>query len=125
MPTKTDILEKSTKHHGSQKRPNRLEVSLSDEEWNKLEALARSAGEKTVPKFARKLLLGGGTVLAAVSLEERENIRQLHKIGTNLWQLRKDLKNYGIDENTAKDLEKFRTEFAKVLLHFREKIEKK
>lgn len=125
MATKTDIQEKTTKHHGSSKRPNRLEVSLSDEEWNKLEVLTREAGEKTVPKFARKLLLGGGTVVAAVSPEDRKEIAQLSKIGANLWQLRKDLNNYGVDDKMAKDLEAFRTEFAKVLLHFREKVDKK
>lgn len=125
MGEKIDIQQKVSKHHGSARRPHRIDVSFSDSEWEIMTDLAKKAGEKRVPTFARKLLLGGGKVIAAVTPEDRKEIAQLSKIGSNLWQLRKDLNNYGMDEKMAKDLEAFQTIFAKVLLHFREKIEKK
>ena len=124
MAKENDILQKASKHHGSAKRPHRLEVSFSDGEWDTLAALAKKAGEKKVPAFARKLILGGGVIEARVTPEDRKDIAQLGKIGGNLWQLRKDLNNYGIDEKLSDDLEKFHAEFAKILSYFRAKIEK-
>ena len=59
-----------SRHHGSAKRPYRLEVSFSEEEWTALVALADKAGEKKIPAFARKLLLGGGTVVATGTPEQ-------------------------------------------------------
>lgn len=125
MANKNDILEKASKHHGSAKRPHRLEVSFSDGEWDTLAALAKKAGEKKVPAFARKLLLGGGTVVAAITQEDRKEIAQLSKIGSNLWQLRKDLNNHGVDNYLTKDLERFHDEMQNVLLYFREKVNRK
>ena len=114
-----------SKHHGSAKRPHRLEVSFTDGEWDALTVLARKAGEKKIPAFARKLLLGGGTVVAAVTPEDRKDIGQLSKIGSNIWQLRKDLNNYGIDEKLSEDLEQFHAEFTNILSYFRAKIDKR
>lgn len=125
MANEKDIQQKASKHHGSARRPHRIEVTFSDTEWENMTALTKKAGEKRVPTFARKLLLGGGTVIAAVTPEDRKEIAQLSKIGSNLWQLRKDLNNYGMDEKMSKDLDAFQRIFAKVLLHYREKIEKK
>ena len=87
--------------------------------------MARKAGEeKRVSSFARKLILGGGVIEARVTPEDRRDIAQLGKIGGNLWQLCKDLNNYGIDEKLSDDLEMFHAEFAKVLAYYRAKIEK-
>ena len=112
-----------SRHHGSAKRPYRLEVSFSEEEWTALVALADKAGEKKIPAFARKLLLGGGTVVARVTQEDRKDIGQLGKIGGNLWQLRKGLKNFGVDGKLISDLDNFYNEFAKILTYFRAKID--
>ena len=113
-----------SRHHGSAKRPYRLEVSFSEEEWTALAVLADKAGEKKIPAFARKLLLtGGGTVVARVTQEDRKDIGQLGKIGGNLWQLRKDLKNFGVDGKLLSDLDNFYNEFAKILTYFRAKID--
>jgi len=123
MKEQTDI--KVSKHHGSAKRPNRLELTFSDEEMKKVKAMARKAGEeKRVPSFARKLILGGGVIEARVTPEDRRDIAQLGKIGGNLWQLRKDLNNFGIDEKLSDDLEMFHAEFANILAYYRAKIEK-
>lgn len=123
MKEQTDI--KANKHHGSAKRPNRLELSFSDEEMKMVEAMARKAGEeKRVSAFARKLILGGGVIEARVTPEDRKYIAQLGDIVGNLWQLRKDLNNYGIEEKLSDDLEMFHAEFAKILSCFRAKIEK-
>lgn len=123
MKEKTDI--QVSKHHGSAKRPNRLEISFSDEEMKKVKAMAKKAGDESrVSSFVRKLVLGGGVIEARVTPEDRKDIAQLGKIGGNLWQLRKDLNNFGIDEKLSEDLEKFHAEFAKILSYFREKIEK-
>ena len=114
-----------SRHHGSAKRPYRLEISFSDEEMKKVMAMAKKAGdENRVPSFIRKLVLGGGVIEARVTPEDRKDIAQLGKIGGNLWQLRKDLNNFGIDEKLSEDLEKFHAEFAKILSYFRAKIEK-
>ena len=111
-----------SRHHGSAKRPYRLEVSFSEEEWTALAALANNVGEKKIPAFARKLLLGGGTVVARITPEDRKDIGQLGKIGGNLWQLRKDLNNFGADGKLLSDLDTFYNEFAKILTYFRTKI---
>lgn len=52
-----------------------------------------------------------------------DNIGQLGKIGGNLWQLRKDLKNFGVDGKLISDLDNFYNEFAKILTYFRAKID--
>ena len=115
----------TTKHHGSARRPNRLELSFSDSEWQTLESLAASAGEDKLSVFCRKLILGGGVIAAAVSAEDRRDIAQLSKVGSNLWELRKDLRNFGFDET---NLQKFRTIYAemlKIIEYFRAKIKTK
>lgn len=117
--------KKITKHHGSAKRPHRMEVTFSDEEWTKLTELAATSGEKSLSKFARKAIVNVGVVASAVTAEDRREIGKLSKIGTNLWQLRKQLHNAGIDENTLKDLRMFYDDFAKIIRYYRAKIDKK
>ena len=113
-----------TRRHGSEKRPHRLEITFSDTEWKTVNALAKKADQDKLPAFVRKLILGGGILEAAVSAQDRRDICHLSRIATNLWQLRKDLLNYGVDEQLSKDLETFRGEFANILMYYRSKIEK-
>lgn len=124
MTNEKDKQTKKTKHHGSQKRPNRLEITFSDGEWNIVLSQADEAGYAKPTEFARKLLLGGGTIQAVVTPEDRKNIGQLSKIGTNLWQLRKDLNYYGLDKKFLEDLNTFHANFKKVILFYRAKIDK-
>lgn len=115
--------EKTTRH-GSLKRPHRLEVTFSDREWQAVQALASKAGTDKIAAVVRNLVLCKGTVIAAITAEDRRNIAQLSKIGTNLWQLRKELLNWGVDDSFLRDLETFRAEFQNIISSFREKIEK-
>lgn len=116
---------KNTKHHGSAKRPHRMEVTFSEQEWEKLTGLAAVSGEKSLSKFARKAILNSGVVEAAVTAEDRREIGKLGKIGANLWSLRKQLLNAGMDEITLKDFQMFYEEFAKIIRYYRAKIDKK
>ena len=116
--------EKKTGRHGSNKRPHRTEVYFTDEEWEKVNSLMAAAGEKSLPVFLRELALHKGTVVAALSADERKSIADLGKIGTNIWQIRKDLINYGLDEKAASDIEAMYDEFAKIKEHFKAKLQK-
>ncbi len=118
MKTKT----KQTRHHGSSKRPNRLEISLNDDEMKTVVELATKAGMTKIPTFARKLLLGGGVIPAPITPDDRKDINQLSKIGSNLWRLRKDLEDFGVDPELLRDLELFKIKFKKILDYYIEKI---
>ena len=114
--------EKKTGRHGSAKRPNRIEVILTDEENSRLEELSTAAGVKPT-QLVRKLIMGG-TVKAALTAEERKLITDLSKMGTNIWQIRKDLINYGLDEKAVSDIESMYDEFAQIKEHFKTKVQK-
>ena len=113
---------KTSKHHGSGKRPNRIEVILTDEENSRLEELSAAAGVKPT-QLVRKLIMGG-TVKAALTAEERKLITDLGKMGTNIWQIRKDLINYGLDEKALSDIDAMYDEFAAIKEHFKAKLQK-
>ena len=115
--------QKTSRHHGSGKRPNRIEVILTDEENSRLEELSAAAGVKPT-QLVRKLIMGGGTVKAALTAEERKLITDLGKMGTNIWQIRKDLINYGLDEKAVSDIEAMYDEFAEIKEHFKAKLQK-
>lgn len=110
--------EKKTGRHGSGKRPNRTEVYFTNEEWEKVKSLMAAAGEKSLPVFLRELALHEGTVVAALTVGEKKSITDLGKIGTNIWQIRKDLINYGLDEKAVADIEAMYVEFAKIKEYF-------
>lgn len=116
---------KKTKHHGSAKRPHRMEVTFSEKEWERLTELAAVSGEKSLSKFARKTILNGGVVEGPVTAEDRKEIGKLSRIGSNLWHVRKQLHNAGMDENTLKDFQMFYDEFAKIIRYYRAKIDRK
>ena len=116
---------KITKHHGSAKRPHRIEVTFSEQEWEKLTELSAVSGEKSLSKFARKVILNCGIVEGPVTAEDRKEIGKLSRIGANLWQVRKQLHNAGMDENTLKDFQLFYEEFAEIIKYYRVKIDKK
>lgn len=113
---------KTSKHHGSGKRPNRIEVILTDEEKSRLEELSTSAGKKPT-EYVRELILSG-KVDAALTAEERKLITDLGRMGTNIWQIRKDLINYGLDENAVTDIEAMYDEFAIIKEYFKAKLQK-
>jgi len=113
-----------TKHHGSLRRPNRLELSFTDAEFRTLSDLADEAGAKKLAAFARKLILGGSVIEAAVTADDRRDISQLSKIGSNLWELRKRLIMQGLDNHFVADLDSFYKEFAAILKYYRTKLEK-
>lgn len=121
--TMKEIDQKTSRHHGSGTRPNRIEVILTDEENSRLEALSAAAGVKPT-QLIRKLIMGSGTVKAALTAEERKLITDLSKMGTNIWQIRKDLINYGLDENALSDIDAMYDEFAKIKEHFKAKLQK-
>ena len=112
----------TSRHHGSGKRPNRIEVILTDEEKSRLEELSTAAGKKPT-EYVRELILNG-KVDAALTAEERKLITDLSKMGTNIWQIRKDLINYGLDEKAVSDIEAMYDEFAKIKEHFKAKLQK-
>ena len=115
---------KETRHHGSKKRPHRMEVTFSDEEWKILQKKAKESGEKTISNFARTCVLNNG-ITAIISDQERSEIAQLSKIGNNLWELRKQLYNAGIDGQILHDLELFRQKFTKVIEYYKVKLDSK
>lgn len=117
--------KKNTKHHGSAKRPHRMEVTFSEKEWERLTDLAAVSGEKSLSKFARKTILNGGVVEGPVTAEDRKEIGKLSRIGSNLWHVRRQLHNAGMDENTLKDFQMFYDEFAKIIRYYRAKIDRK
>lgn len=113
----------TTKHHGSGKRPNRLELTLTDDEKSRLDELSEAAGMKP-SQFLQKLIMTGGKVNAALTAEERKSITALSKIGTNIWEIRKEMINYGMDETTVSDIEVMYDDFAKIKEHFKSKVQK-
>lgn len=115
--------EKKAGRHGSKKRPYRIEVILTDEEKSRLDELSVAANEKPA-KYIRKLIMGGGTVKAALTAEERKSITDLRKIGTNIWEIRKNLINYGLDEKSIADIKAMYDEFAKIKDFYKEKLQK-
>ena len=102
-----------------------MEVTFSEQEWEKLTELSAVSGEKSLSKFARKAILNSGVVQAAVTAEDRREIGKLSRIGANLWNIRKQLHNAGMDENTLKDFQMFYEEFAEIIKYYRAKIDKK
>lgn len=116
--------EKKTGRHGSALRPNRTEVYFTNEEWEKVNSLMAAAGEKSLPVFLRELAINEGTVVAALTADERKLITDLSKMGTNIWQIRKDLINYGLDEKALSDIEAMYDEFAQIKEHFKAKLQK-
>ncbi len=119
-------IEKKTGRHGSDKRPHRTDVYYTDEEWQKLNDMAAAAGvdSRHLATFVRELALKG-KVKAILSAEDRRDINKLNNIGTNLWEVRKKLIDLNIDDELAKDLAKFKTEFAEILKYFKDKKDKK
>ena len=125
---------KTSKHHGSGKRPNRIEVILNDEENSRLEELSAAAGVKPT-QLVRKLIMGGGTVKAALTAEERKLITDLGKMGTNIWKTRNTLIALINEEEgnkqripdlqkTIDELKTLYEEFADIKEHFKEKLQK-
>ncbi len=114
---------KTSRHHGSSKRPNRFEVILTDEENSRLEELSTAAGMKPT-QLVRKLIMGGGKVNAALTVEERKLITDLGKMGTNIWQIRKDLMKHGTDSQLLKDLETIYEDFSEMKEYFKKMIKK-
>ena len=112
------------KRHGSKKRPNRLELSFSDEEWERVQSLAAEAGVEKVTDFLRELLVQDGIVTAALKPEERKTITDLGKVGTNIWEVRKKLIDIGVDEKTTAELKAMYDEFSKIRDYFKEKIKR-
>ena len=98
-----------------------MEVTFSDKEWKILQKKAKDSGEKTISNYARICLLNNNIIIE-ISDEERSEIAQLSKIGSNLWELRKQLYNAGIDGQILRDLELFRQKFAKVIEYYKAKI---
>ncbi len=121
-----DIQLQASKRHGSDLRPRRVEISFTEHEYERISALAKQAGAKSVAKFARKFLLKGRKINVPLSETDRKNIDNLHKIGINLWQIRKDIMNYGIDDKVIDDLAQIKSDFYnEILPYFRSKKEKK
>jgi hypothetical protein len=115
-----------SRHHGSASRPKRLELSFSEDESKEVEALARKAGEgKHISSFVRKCVLGGGVVEAGITPTDRKDIAQLGKLGSNLWQLRKDLNRFGVDYTFTRDLESFYKELQTIVAYYKDKLQGK
>lgn len=125
MNDEKNIQPQVTKRHGSKPRPNRIEVILSDQEYEHVSALAERAGEKTVANFIREFIMKGGKITAALSKKEIQEIDKLNNIGTNLWEVRKQILNSGFDDKTAQDLYAFKQEFTEILAYYKSKKKKK
>lgn len=120
-----DLQLQAGKRHGSELRPRRVEISFTEDEYEQISALAEQAGDKSVAKFIRKYILKRRKLKARLSDSDKKEIENLHKIGTNIWQIRKDLINYGIDDKVIDDLEKMKKEFYELILpYYRDKKEK-
>jgi len=115
---------KTKKRHGSAKRPNRIEIPFSDEEFARVNELTAAAGYRKPTDFLRDLLLGEGIVKAVLTVEERKSITDLSKIGTNIWQIRKILFNNGLNEKAISDIETMYEEFAEIKNYFKAKLQK-
>lgn len=102
-----------------------MEVTFSEKEWERLTELAAVSGEKSLSKFARKAILNSSVVEAKVTADDRREIGKLSNIGVNLWNVRKQLHNAGMDENTLKDFQLFYDDFAKIIRYYRSKIDMK
>ena len=102
-------MKKENKHHGSSKRPHRIEISYSESEWEMLTQKAEEAGIYKLASMIRGLSLNG-EVHAALIPEEREIIANLHKVGVNLWALRGDIMSYNVGESFARQLDSLMAE---------------
>ena len=116
--------DKQSKHNGSKTRPHRVEVDLTDEEFKTANDLAAKAGLKSLAQFFRKLLLHRGHIKAALTPDERKLITDLGKMGTNIWEIRKDLMKHGIDSKMISDLGSVYDEFMKMRTHYLKIIER-
>ena len=121
----------TTKHHGSGKRPNRLELTLTDDEKSRLEELSTAAGKKPT-EYVRELIMNG-KVDAVLTAEERKLITDLSKMGTNIWKTRNTLialinekkENKQRIPDLQKTIDELKTlyeEFADIKEHFKEKL---
>lgn len=116
--------KKNTKHHGSKKRPNRMEILFNDEEFAKVYKLTKQAGFNKPTKFLREFLLHKGKVKAALTPEERKSITNLGQIGTNIWNIRKELMKHGTNKTVLSKLENMIKEFAKIRDYFKKIVQK-
>ena len=120
-----DIQLQPGKRHGSELRPRRVEITFSEDEYERISALADQAGEKSVAKFIRQYVLKRRQLKARLSETDKKNIDNLHKIGTNIWQIRKDIMSFGIDDKVIDDLAQMKSEFYQLILpYYRDKKEK-
>lgn len=129
---KVEKKEKKKGRHGSNKRPNRIEVILTDEENSRLEELSAAAGVKPT-QLVRKLIMGDGTVKAVLTAEERKSITDLGKMGTNIWKTRNTLialfneeeHNKQMISDLQKTIDEVKTlydEFAEIKNYFKTKL---
>lgn len=116
--------KKDNKHHGSKKRPHGFYITLSDFEYTKVMELTAKAGYQKPTQFLRQLLLHGGKVKAALTPEERKLITDLGRMGTNIWEIRKDLMKHGTDSQLLKDLETMYEDFSEIKEYFKKMIKK-
>ena len=127
--------EKKTGRHGSGLRPHRTEVYFTDKEWENVNSLMAFAGEKSLPVFLRELAINKGTVIAALTEDERKSITDLGKMGTNIWKTRNTLialinenkENKQMIPELQKTIDELKTlydEFAEIKNYFKEKVQK-
>lgn len=112
--------KKKTGRHGSKRRPNRVEICFSDTEYSRVKELAEEANAVSLPEFVRLIVMFRGMVTAALTPEDRKLISDLGKMGTNLWEIRKDLMRHGTDKQLLADLESMYQDFKKIKDYYKE-----
>ena len=80
--------------------------------------LTDKSGYKKPTNLLRELLLHGGKVTAALTSEESRLIADLGKMGTNIWEIRKDLMRHGTDSRMIADLGVMYNDFRLIKEHF-------
>ena len=123
--TQTKKNKTTTKgRHGSARRPHRKEVYFSDQEFERVQELAKEASAASLPEFIRHIVMHHGVVKAALTPDERKLITDLGRIGTNIWEFRKDLMKHGPDSQLLKDLETMYREFTDIKEYYKKMIKK-
>lgn len=117
--------KQKTGRHKSKRRPNRVEVSFSDKELARAKELAEEAGAASLPELMRHIIMHRGRVIEALTPEDRKLITDLGKMGTNIWEIRKDLMKHGTDSKMLDDIKSMYKDFKDIKEYYNDIKNKK
>lgn len=108
--------------HGPKPGIKRIEIWLDQTSYDKLEEMKKTSGLFSKAEVLRQLIMNG-KIQAALTKEEKTDIKNLRKMGVNLWALLTELKRSGMKEMEKKFMDLY-DEYEKMNLHYRRRLYK-